>query len=59
MGNIEREKPVRLSHEDAVEEAAERNRRMFDAGYRPVIDFDPWTPEEILDEWEEWYGIGC
>jgi len=60
MGNIQGESVWPLSFEDAVEEADARNRRIFEtAGYRQGIDFDPWTPEEILDEWEEWFGKGC
>lgn len=41
----------KISLDDAEEYSDRLNSRLIDAGWRPGIDFDEWTAEEILEKW--------
>ena len=46
-----------LLFDDAAEEADRRNLQMANMGWEVGVDFDEWTTEDVLTEWEDGYVV--
>jgi hypothetical protein len=44
---------MKITIDDAEEYADRLNERLCKAGWRPGVDFDEWTAEEILNGWND------